>query len=137
MPQINAWSSLQQVRAELHQTLVKVRDYIHHLDESGDECYPRSGICGLVRDQWASRNNDSLWNGDYYRAKEIMQKGVREWPRYSGDPMYPVPSMSALRNASEAYDDTPSHWDVNRRGAKCYAKARRELLDFLIDYTKE
>lgn len=54
----------------------------------------------------------------------------KDWPEYSCDNAYPVPSYSIELDAQEAYYNLPSWYKGE------YAAARLRLLDYLIEQTK-
>lgn len=77
-------------------------------------------------------------------AMKVIYKAFTEWPSYSGNIRYPVVELDtpqareALaegtppeRLACVQYYEAPSFWSGP------YGKKRRELLDFLIERTKE
>lgn len=63
--------------------------------------------------------------GDGERADELMQ----QWPEYSGDASYPVPSGQADVSADRAYYNAgQARWSADTP----YGAARLRLLDFMI-----
>lgn len=87
----------------------------------------REGICWSV--------NVSLREAGHapekrHEALALLQDLCQEWPEFSGDQDYPVPSPFQGRYASEAYDlaDARDMWSE----LSPYGSARRRLLAFLI-----
>lgn len=59
---------------------------------------------------------------------ELLKKAMTEWPKYSGDRMYPVPAPRYPHAASKAFLECANMWDKNAE----YGALRWELLDWLI-----
>ena len=70
------------------------------------------------------------WSGGPFYARQVFQ----QWPKYSGDPTYPVPCPYGQRNPIDAY----SHGvrtDSMYTGP--YGELRKELAAFIADYLEE
>lgn len=100
------------------------------------------GICGLVHDEIniivtaTDLNIVAPTRTECYLVRstsiEYLMDIAKKWPKYSGNPHYPVPFPNSIseKNATEqaehAYELTDSLWVGE------YGKLRRELLNFLI-----
>lgn len=103
------------VMAALHEALLSVKERPKNI-----------GICNQILDRLPS----SLSNREFTNAVDTLDALMRQWPKYSGDPEFPVPHPS--KEASEAYLGCADKW--SKRSA--YGRARWELLDYLIERTK-
>lgn len=99
--------------------------------QKGD--YPVTGICNFVECAVEHDVECAVGPGElsYY-----LSRAMRQWPKFSGDSLYPVPcgGMSPER----AYDGFTGSahrgrwlWEFAE-----YGMVRRELLDFLIEHFK-
>lgn len=61
------------------------------------------------------------------RFERVLRPLFREWPEYSGNPVFPVPHPSLT--AREAYSRLDDQWDAFTP----YGQARLRLLNWLID----
>lgn len=86
-----------------------------------------SGICGNLRRVMG-------WNFD---SSKVVQHYAKNWPKYSGNIIYPVPKPNPFSwfckdmAPSTAYYNMPL-WDKSR-----YAKNRRELCIFIAKCMRE
>lgn len=53
-----------------------------------------------------------------------------KWPKYSGDPLFPVPNTKGYKNPNQQYQTVGNMWVLK------YGKLRKELLQFSIDYLR-
>lgn len=71
------------------------------------------------------------WHVDFYagdHAGQVLSNLMQEWPEFSGDPAYPVPSYMLDRTPSQCY--WASH---GKKWEGEYGAARRRLLDWCIN----
>lgn len=111
----------------LRRALMTVRNRIRRIDRSGTWEYPHTGICTCLI-------NVRSYDFDIV-GRVLLREGFEAWPKYSGYKRFPVPG-NRNTDPGEAYDGAKSKWDVTKPSAKRYARNRRELLDFLIDWLK-
>lgn len=114
-------------RLDLLEALIQTRDATSET---------RIGLTGIMK---ASRGICScvsffLGNKDHNEIWELLNEGIRAWPRYSGWHSYPVEDKYNPNSPDIQFVDASmarSMW-IGR-----YGKLRKELLDFLINYFSE
>lgn len=79
----------------------------------------RVGICTLVHFEYAIK-----------KSATQMKKLWVDWPKYSGEIDYPVPSPDPIDNAQSIF------WGWKNKWTGEYGQLRYELLDYLIERTK-
>ena len=104
-------------KEKMLQALRKVRDNYYNGSCDFTSC---AGICSNVDRAW-----DLLDSYDLCPITELHAL-FRTWPKYSGDPDYPVPSANKDWSAQEQYGRVMDMWE----GA--YGELRIELLDHCI-----
>lgn len=83
--------------------------------------YPAFGICI----EMGIREGSSGYIGhERMKVREFM----RDWPEYSGNPIYPVPSPRAWGCLGDMYGATTG----KGRWTKAYGSSRMRLLNYLI-----
>lgn len=100
---------------KLYQELVALREFV-----SRPDVRPGYGICGAVR---------------HVTDPRTMRVRFAAWPGFSGDVVYPVTSSSTALPAELEYYEAlhfRTLWDEHTE----YGKARRDLLDYLIKFSR-
>lgn len=85
--------------------------------------YSLRGLCFAV-----TKNSKGLPCLDLFAAI------YKEWSKFSGNPLYPVPPGGLCQNPDTAYHYAQTN--VGNMYAGSYGALRLELLDFCIDYLK-
>ena len=104
-------------KEKILQALRKVRDDYHNRAYDFDEYV---GICSNV--------NRALYMLELYGVSHNKELGklFKTWPKYSGDPDYPVPCPVNDFSAQEAYNLAGGMWDGK------YGELRVQLLNHCI-----
>lgn len=106
---------LEQNLIRLHSTLTRIRAGGRDAD---------SGICWAIYIQ-----HDHARNDEFSACMACAHYLMRHWPKYSGNPRYPVPATHPEGRSSYAFHDAAEDgamWEGE------YGKLRLELLDWLI-----
>ena len=103
-------------KAELHRALQSIKEDGNQLE---------FGICKELL-----HRNASL----YLDAARWLERLWKKWPKFSGNPRFPIPSPDTGPPGSAFYQgvDEGTNWDKRTK----YGRLRWELLDFLIEQTK-
>jgi len=70
------------------------------------------------------------WNAQI--PEDVIGALSANWPKFSGNEKYPVPSGKKDIHPVGAFQNTDDLWNKRTK----YGRLRRELLDFLIEATK-
>lgn len=117
----------------LHEILLMLHDQYQH-EENWSVC----GICEFVTATAIKRHG---WERGQLIA-DLAENHMKQWPKSSGNNLYPVPSPISSEQPCDAYHATSFNsraeiaahmWD---KETSPYAVLRWELLDFLIETTK-
>ena len=107
------------MKEHMHEALLKVKE-LATLDQ------PMT-ICGLLN----------------YEFDGLLDEGFRAWPDFSGSNVYPVVELESdlakelfSRTADKCATARTLYFDLMPWADTPYGRKRRELLDFLIDWTK-
>lgn len=94
--------------------------------QNGKRSLPNKGICDNVEDLFL--HDFEQYHTFHYRNQPLsdwFQETAKEWPSFSGDPYYPVPSPRKAIHAQLAYQRYPC-WEGE------YGQSRMSLLRFFI-----
>ncbi len=127
VPGLRAWKA--QLVARQHQDSKPIlRGILEDLKVQGPDS-PKQGICSAV----VTANGRLPW--DFYLdawcrpLMDAFHRIVETWPRYSGDPSYPVPGAYPWEAPpARAYNLSPNKWDRSTE----YGRARWELVEYVI-----
>lgn len=115
----------------LHALLKDVREVAtaHRAGMSNPNCFQQEcGICYAI-ETLRPRDADAPTVAQLCKAAMAV---ARRWPKYSGYPQFPVPDADTQRDdPSAAFMDPHDVW------VGPYGDMRMELLDFLIEQTKD
>lgn len=113
-------NAILRIRKYARITLHKMLEEVRRQYDRGTLC---SGICFELRRVSSCKYGYSVFEEELYTL-------FKNWPEFSGDELYPVPSPSNLLSYEEAYRYFPL-WYTGE-----YAASRLRLLDYLIEQTK-
>lgn len=108
---------------------IEVLDQLLSIKLNGtDDVY--QGICIAIADELHEAG--SSYQHTFAKTKEVLQQAYLAWPKYSGDPDYPIRSDSDESAIAiyERYSYVYNMWNHK----EYYGVARWELLDFMLDY---
>lgn len=91
--------------------------------KAGNIPKPNYGICA---------NLEQL-TGSYAKSYAWVPEQTHDWPEFSGDLMYPVPSPTPGVSPEKAYHEAATEKTV---WTGPYGEARLRLLDYLIEVSK-
>lgn len=116
-------------RGKLHKVLTA---RLHQVNANSLSNYDRTrGICAFVDDGFEDAPNE-----EYGCAVGILSAGFRAWPKFSGNTVFPVPSPREPRSKKDEKYAPGNAWiDTHDKWAGNYGESRRELLEFLVNFT--
>jgi hypothetical protein len=92
--------------------------------------FREQGICSLVLDK-IGRHDASL--SEKFAIKKLLDVLFEQWPKYSGNSIYPIPGPNDLISASTAFNFTDDMWNH----LDPYCKSRIECVEWMISILKE
>lgn len=114
--------------------MVTKTDLLQALKEVRENPDPLAAICTNIHEKL---NKLPQYQRDISRElDDILRSLFTEWPKYSGYPRHPVPSVTPDLTAPEQFNRVALSWASFWEGE--YGELRKELLQFCIDtLTKE
>lgn len=91
--------------------------------------YPVYGICDAV---CSALEGDFTYSEIDYLEDKLLVEAFREWPQFSGESAYPVPSPDRNHTPAQAF-----HGCLFPMWEGAYGELRLSLLDFCIDYFED
>lgn len=116
----------------LHQVLKDI-----HAEMQDPSNWHDAGLCETIGDTvYVNCGVAEVFVGAFAGVlAEEWRDVIEKWPKYSGWPLYPVPSVTEDENPDDAFDDNLPDQMWNRHVSE-YAELRWQLLEFAIEHTK-
>lgn len=92
-----------------------------------------TGICKNFEERFYDKYPEDFWSKcTFLRLLNLVLTAAEQWPEYSGHRHYPVHTNPKVHPVIQ-FNKTWFHWTR----LTYYGRARRRLLDFLINHFKE
>lgn len=103
------------------------------LEKVKEKPSPSTGICKNFEECFYDKYPEDFWSRcTFLRLLNLVLTAAEQWPEYSGHRNYPVHTNLNV-NPGVQYSRTWFHW----ARLTSYGRARRRLLDFLINHFEE